>query len=148
MTNEPIFEWNEETGTAKCTVSYKNKKIQGVAICHPDDKDMQSKLTGQEIAKRRAKIECYIHIKENEILPKIEILNHLIGTMTHSKNFNPKSYEIKRVRAELQNLKDDLTTINEELAEERVGLKLFLVQKDAFYKQIRTRRAKIDKNHN
>ena len=147
MINEPIFTWDESSGTAKCIVNYKNAKITGVAICHPDDKDMQSKLTGQEIAKRRAKIECYVHIKENEILPKIEILNHLLGTMAHSKNFNQKSYEAKRIRAELQNLKDDLATINEELAEEKVGLKLFLTQKDAFYKQIRTKRSKMNKNH-
>ena len=54
MKNEPIFSWNEETGTASCILGSNEKIYTGFAQCHPDDADMKGEKTGCEIAFRRA----------------------------------------------------------------------------------------------
>ena len=142
MNKEPKFEWIENLGTTVCEIEYKGNLFYGSAECHPDDEDMKSRRTGEEIAYRRAKIEVLCHIRDNEIKPALTALEHLQGCMIHSKHYNQNSYENYMLRRQIQRYKNDLTTIKEMLAEERVGLKLFLTQKDAYYKQIRERRQK------
>lgn len=140
MRIDPIFTWDEDAGIATCVINYKDNVYFGSAACHPDDQDMISRLTGQEIAYRRARIEYLISVRDNELKPGIKALKHLSGTMVHSKKFNPKSYENLSLQRELQNLENDLTAIQEEIIEERVALKRYILTKDEYYKKIRQRR--------
>lgn len=144
MNKEPKFDWIENLGTTVCEIEYKGNLFYGYAECHPDDEDMKSRRTGEEIAYRRAKIEVLCHIRDNEIKPALTALEHLQGCMFHSKHYNQNTYENYMLRRQIQRYKNDLTTIKEMLAEERVGLKLYLTQKDAYYRQIRERRQKAN----
>ena len=144
MNKEPIFTWHEQAGTATCEIKYKGQIFIGGAFCHPDDKDMMNRRTGEEIAYRRAKIKMLCCIRDNEVKPALAALEHLQACMIHSKHYDENSYENYMLRKSIQRYKNDLTTIKEMLAEERVGLKLFLTQKDAYYKQIRARRQKAN----
>ena len=142
MNREPVFEWNPETGIATCSMSYNNKEIIGMAMCHPEDEDMMSEYTGCAIASMRAEIEMWVHIRDNEIKPGLNALKHLQACMVHSKNYNEKSYESKMLRRQIQNFEDDLATVKEMLAQARLDLKVYLTSKDSYYKQVRARREK------
>ena len=50
--------------------------------------------------------------------------------MINSKNYNPNSYEAKRIKKELQNLKLDLNYINEVIKDTQLGLRKYLILKD------------------
>ena len=41
MKNEPIFNWDEESGTSSCILSDGEKIYTGFAQCHPDDEDVK-----------------------------------------------------------------------------------------------------------
>ena len=136
------FDWDDETYTAKCMRQpEKNGPIFiGEAICHPDDEDMASQRTGQEIAFCRAKIKHMQHIKNNEIKPKLDALKHLYGCMAHSSRFNPESYENTMLQRQIRHLEFDLTTANEMIEYERKSLKAYIDDKDKMYKHIRKQR--------
>ena len=89
--NEPIFLWDEETGTATCLINENNKNFVGVAICHPEDADMMSEKTGSEIAFKRAVIKVLYDIKYDLSLT-YKTLNQLYLDMKMSPKFNENSY--------------------------------------------------------
>lgn len=142
MTKQPTFQWDPSTGQAVCVLEYKNEIFVGTAKCDPVDFDMISEKTGLYIAEQRASIQFYQHIKNNEIKPQLQVLNHLCSTMWNSKNLNQKSYEFKRILKEINNLENDLITINNVIADTKETLKTYIDEKDSFYKKIREKRDK------
>ena len=74
MNKQPEYTWSERYGTATCTLFYKNYEFTGVANCHPDDKDMMSKLTGQTIAEYRATLKYLRFIRDCELQPQLKSL--------------------------------------------------------------------------
>lgn len=139
---EPIFDYNEETGITVCHISdNKNNTFTGIANCHDDDRDFMSRLTGCEIAFRRAKIEQLRFIRENDLKPRLAALEQLYYSMNRSSQFDEKSYPNRMLQRQIRLIKFDLTTINEMLAYERQGLKSYISQKDDFYKKTRKMRA-------
>lgn len=138
---EPIFTWNPETGVTTCTVKYKNKTFYGEAHCHPDDRDMMGRTTGWEISLRRARIEAYKSLLE-ETRIKYSALNHYYHTMAISPKFNKESYENKMLQRQLNIINSDLTAIKEQLAMEKENLKVYINEKDKFYKSVRINRQK------
>ena len=74
MKNEPIFNWDAETGTAACILSDGKKIFTGLAQCHPDDIDMASEKTGCEIAFKRAKINALREYRD-ELKASLKALN-------------------------------------------------------------------------
>lgn len=142
MKFDPTFTWEPDNGLATCILTDGNEVYCGYANCHPDDFDMMSQLTGQEIAYRRARIEYFVSVRDHELKPALKALKHVYGTMTHSTKFDPKSYATIALLREIRNLENDLTAIKEEIIEERVALKRYIITKDEYYKQIRARRNK------
>ena len=142
MAKQPIYEWDPKTGYATCTLEYKDFVFFGQAKCAPEDQDMMSEKTGLHIAEERAYIEFLQHIKNNEIKPQLEILNHLCSTMNNSKKLNPNSYEYKRILKEIKNLESDLDFYIDYIATEEAVLKSYIDEKDKFYKKVRENRNK------
>ena len=136
------FDWNEEEHVAKCMIQEVNNGpiFIGEAFCHPQDEDMMSPRTGQEIAYKRAKIKQLQHMRNFEIKPKLAALKHLYGCMIHSSKFNPESYENCMLQRQIRFLEFDLTTVNEMIQYERENLKAYIDDKDQMYKHIRKRR--------
>ena len=116
--------------------------FSGIARCHPDDKDMQSKLTGKTIAEFRATIKYLKFIKDFEITPQLKSLNQLYYSMNHSKYFDPKSYEAKMLYRQIKILKEDLEAIQEEIQYQKDNLKAYLETKEADHAKIRAHKAK------
>ena len=103
---QPEYTWDEEQGIASCTLHYNNQEFIGMAICHPDDRDMQSKLTGQNIAEFRALIQAWRYKRDCELRPQLKALNQLYYSMNRSKYFDPTSYEAKMLYRQINKFYD------------------------------------------
>lgn len=144
MRKEPVFEWNEEIGQAYCVITDKKDRIfVGTATCHPDDADMKSRRTGEEIAFRRARIESMRAVR-SDLQNELDALNQLYYSMKQSTRFNPKSYENIMLQRRIRATTFDLDTIKEMLAVERENLRDLIQEKDKFYNQIRAHRNKVN----
>ena len=137
MNKQPEYTWNERYSTATCTLFYKNYEFTGVANCHPDDKDMMSKLTGQTIAEYRAPLKYLRFIRDCELQPQLKSLKQLYYSINHSKHFNPKSYEAKMLYKQINHLTEDLKE-NKYLIDLIKGqLEAYLITKEQDHKQLR-----------
>ena len=145
MKNEPIFTWDENTGTASCILSDGEKIFTGFANCHPEDDDMCSEKTGCEIALRRAKINALKDYR-NEVKVRLSALNQLYYSMNRSKYFNKKSYENKMLQRQIRLTNFDLDTVKEMIVSEQQSLKSYIDEKEKFYNKTRLRRKKADGN--
>ena len=66
--------------------------------------------------------------------------------MKHSSKFDPKSYENIMLHRQIRNHEIDLETANNMLLAEKLNLKMYIAEKDGFYKQIRAIRKKKEEN--
>lgn len=137
---KPIFHYDKETGCSTCVIETKYGKFSGIACCHPDDMDMASEKVGCEIAYTRAAIDSLKYERDCIIKPSLKALRQLYYSMKHSKKFNPKSYETKMIRRQIQNWEFDLATVNDMIATERKILKDYIDTKEILYQGIRKRR--------
>lgn len=92
MKNLPIFDWDNERGSAACVLTDGEKVYTGFALCHPEDMDMAGEKTGCEIALRRAKINALRGYRD-ELKIQLKTLKQLYYSMNQSNSFNEKSYE-------------------------------------------------------
>lgn len=146
MKHEPIFSWDEETGIAYCLLTdYQSQFYSGMAQCHPDDIDMKSEKTGEEIAFKRAKISALRGYRD-ELKLKLKTLNELYYSINQSNKFNPKSYENKMLLRKIRMTTFDLATVKEMITVEQQSLKDLIQKKDKFYNKIRENRKKVNDN--
>lgn len=122
--------WNKETGMSICTIEYNGFKFYGYAQCAPEDEEFKSEMTGGNISTWRAELALMKHIKRCEIEPKIAALRHLYFTMAHSKKYNAKSYEARRLFKEYMNLLADLDEINAEIEDTKRTITTYIEAKD------------------
>lgn len=134
------YEFNPEERKSKVTLSFGDKQFCGEALCHEQDADMMSEKTGLTIAQSRAVINYLCHVRDNEIKPKLQMLEHIYDGFQQSKYFNEKSYESRFIRRQIRFLKNDLTAINKHLAEKRKNLTRMIVEKENFYQKVRRQR--------
>lgn len=142
MCKDLITEWDKDSGVSTCTLRYRSSNDvdflgNGVAICHPNDQDFKTELTGAIIAEYRAEIDICRKIRDYELRPGLMALNHVLGTMTKSKHFNPKSYEAKRLIKEINRYKKEIEDTNDLIAELQLNLKAYIDGKDAIYRERR-----------
>jgi hypothetical protein len=127
-------DWNEEIGMAQCVITDTSNGVTlsgyGRALCHDDDEAYKNQITGDYIAFTRAQIDILRKKRDYELKPSIIAIEHIISTMINSKNYNPNSYEAKRIKKELQNLKLDLRYINTVIEDTQLGLREYLILKD------------------
>ena len=137
MNKQPEYTWSERYSTATCTLFYKNYEFTGIANCHPDDKDMMSKLTGQTIAEYRATLKYLRFIRDCELQPQLKSLKQLYYSMNYSKYFNPKSYEVKMLYRQINQLTEDLKENKYLIDLTKSELKAYLTTKERDHKQLR-----------
>ena len=129
------FSW--DSGYAECKAIYKNKIFIGSAICHKDDEDFQSERVGLHLAEMRADLAILQYIRNVELKPAIETLLHIQSSFDRSKKYNPKSYESKFMRRQLHQLQNKLDAVNQEIANLKLQIKVYIKQKEKFYQKIR-----------
>ena len=138
--NRPIFHYDKETGCSTCVIETKYGKFSGTACCHPDDMDMASEKVGCEIAYSRAAIDSLKYERDNVIKPSLKALKQLYYSMNRSKRFNPKSYEYKMLRRQIECWEFDLAVIGDMIDTERTWIRDYINTKEALYQNIRANR--------
>ena len=139
---KPIFNYDKETGCSTCVIETKYGKFSGTACCHPDDMDMASEKVGCEIAYSRAAIDSLKYERDNIIKPSLKALKQLYYSMRHSKKFNPKSYENKMLKRQIENWEMDLNNINTMIKSEKDWVRDYINTKEILYTNIRNNRNK------
>ena len=137
MKKQPKYSWNEEKGIAFTTLYYKNRAFIAKAQCHPDDRDMMSKLTGQTIAEYRATLKYLRFIRDYELQPQLKSLRQLYYSMKHSKKFNPKSYEAIMLYRQIHHIEDDIKEIEFMITNTKNDLQCYLNTKEKDHIQLR-----------
>lgn len=142
MNNNIVEKWDAEQGLATCILYYTTSTgvpLAGVGLaeCHPEDRDFISERTGSIIAEYRAEIDLLKKINNFEIKPSIAALKHVYCTMLHSKQYNPNSYEAKRLKKELAHLLDELEENKQSITSIQTTLNTYISEKDKLYKRIR-----------
>ena len=148
MKNSPYIEWDDEHKVATCVLYYKNKVFYGMATCHPDDMDFANEKTGEHIAYLRAMIEALLYERDCEVKPALAALKQVYYSMSHSKNYNRKSYEAKMLWRHIQMKQDDLEQTKLLIDKYKQELHNFIVKKDIFYKQLRAYRKRQSNSAN
>ena len=87
-----------DAGHPICTAIYKNKVFTGEAHCHPEDADFESERVGLYIAEVRTDINILTYIRDCELKPAYNALNHIQHSFKRSSHYNPNSYEAKHIR--------------------------------------------------
>lgn len=142
MKKQPVFFWDEETGSTQCIIEYKGIVFIGKARCHPLDTDMKNRLMGQTISESRAIIKILKHIKSNELKQKLQALNHLYHNMKFSKYFNPNSYEAKMLFRQINMVTQDIENIEKEIYIIQKGIEEYINKKNKEHQIIRDFRKK------
>lgn len=137
---KPIFHYDKETGCSTCVIETKYGKFSGTACCHPDDMDMASEKVGCEIAYSRAAIDSLKYERDNVIKPSLKALKQLYYSMNRSKKFNPKSYEYKMLKRQIECWEFDLAVIGDMIDTERIWIRDYINTKEALYQNIRANR--------
>jgi hypothetical protein len=137
---QPIFDYNETTATATCCLEFDNQVFIGTAQAHPDDMDMASEKVGCEIAYSRAAIDSLKYERDNVIKPSLKALKQLYYSMNRSKRFNPKSYEYKMLKRQIECWEFDLAMISDMIDTERTWIRDYINTKEALYQNIRANR--------
>lgn len=137
---KPIFHYDKETGCSTCVIETKYGKFSGTACCHPGDMDMASEKVGCEIAYSRAAIDSLKYERDNVIKPSLKALKQLYYSMNRSKRFNPKSYEYKMLKRQIECWEFDLAMIGDMIDTERTWIRDYINTKEALYQNIRANR--------
>lgn len=132
-----ITNYTYDNGISRFYITYNNNTFVGQAQCHPEDMDFESERVGLTLAEARANIALMKHVRENEIKPQLKMLKHLYISICSSSKHNPKSHEDKMLRRTLHNLENDLTTINNAIADERKFIKDYIDGKENLYQRLR-----------
>lgn len=138
--NKFNMEWDAENGITTCILTSDIGNFIGVARCHPDDTDMMSEKVGGEIACCRAAINALKHERDCIIKPSLKALKQLQYSMKHSTKFNPKSYENKMLRRQIENWELDLNVVNDMINTEKETLKQYINTKEELYQKLRSGR--------
>ena len=131
-------QWDEETGIATAQVidTTLGEVFVGTAFCSEDDQDMKSRLTGQEIALRRAIIE---HTKYNKRLYSIKYKTLLAfkKQIENCKHYNPEFQIESLLNKEIEELSKQVTYFKNKLDIEKSALHEYISAKAKIYQKIR-----------
>lgn len=129
-------------GKAQYIIRYKKKEFCGESFCHPEDKDFESEKVGLLIAETRAAVKVLKYIRDCELKPFLNGLNHILASMNRGKKYNLKSQEYKLIKRQFYITKKEINNINEEIFTLNNTLTSYIEEKDKFYKKIRKARSK------
>ena len=138
MAHQPEFTYDETSGICGCSI-FLDDFLQGfgIAQCAEQDRDMISEKTGMHIAEMRAQINLLQNYKNRELHPELKAYKHLLGTMVNSSQYNPNSYEAKRLNREIKNVEKAIAEINEAIKATKQQLYNYINTKETIYQRIR-----------
>ena len=130
--------WDEENGIAIVSIldTSLGREFTGTAHCGEEDKDMQSKLTGSNIAYRRAEIEHLRYLKKYYTI-KYKTLLNFQSEISNCKYYNPE-FQIESILGKkIKALDEAVAFLTRRLEIEKEALAEYLKNKSELYQKIR-----------
>lgn len=146
MLKENIL-WDEDLGLATATIvdTTHGEVFTASAMCSPEDSDMKSKLTGQEIAWRRAYIK-YLQYLKNYYGVQYKALNDFQKNIQNCKHYN-SDFQIEQLLSkEVKLTYNTYINLREKVKCEKKALNSYISNKAEVYHKYRERR--INKGDN
>ena len=134
-----IYDYDKNSLKSSCIIEKNNIIGVGNAFCHPKDKDIASERTGMHIAEDRAYIHYLQNYKASQLRPALKALKHVYSTMSHSKQFNPYSYEAKRLRKEIKNIEQEINKVSCSIENIKLRTKEYIDDKEKMADFYRTK---------
>lgn len=132
------FLWYEDAGLAvvEITDPVSGTTFVGQAMCSPEDWDMKSKLTGQEIAWKRAYI-FYLQYIKNRAYIEYQTLNNLEKNVKNCKHYN-KEFQIENLLSkQVNSARNQYYYFKERIKAEKKSLQKYIEAKAEIYQKIR-----------
>ena len=104
-------------GDTWCRLIHKGQEFTGHTKCLPEDEDFWSENVGCFIAETRAIIKQLKHAKK-QLIPSLKALEDFEKTLKCCKNYDPDSFEAKRLRKEIYLQKRKINEINSAIKDE------------------------------
>lgn len=143
------FWYNEDLHTCTCTITTNFGEFIGKAFCHPDDLDMKSQRTGEQIAYHRALIEMLKYERDCILIPQIKVLEHVQSILNSKKKIAESDlYAATTLKRQLTNLKFELQIIRDNIESERERLREYISKKEEMYQRIRAKQNKKQDSKN
>ena len=130
------FYYDQETHTTTCERTIRNKTYRGIAKCHPNDYDFETKLVGEHYAYTRSLIQEMAAIRD-ELVISLKTLRHLYNILEQNPRTYNDSVECYIVRRQIKIYEDDLKEARALLRETRQDLHDMMTAKDTFYRRAR-----------
>lgn len=143
MSVKYVYSWEEELGLAIVTIHENGMTFVGTAKCHEQDQDMKSEKVGTFIALNRAQIKHLTYIINKELKPQLKAIETMYNEMAQCKNFNPKSFEARRMRKKMYEIKDDIAELNEFKQFKITETAEYIKVKEDFYQKARKHRGLV-----
>lgn len=143
MSVKYVYSWEEELGLAIVTIHENGMTFVGTAKCHEQDQDMKSEKVGTFIALNRAQIKHLTYIINKELKPQLKAIETMYNEMAQCKSFNPKSFEARRMRKKMYEIKDDIAELNEFKQFKITETAEYIKVKEDFYQKARKHRGLV-----
>lgn len=135
------FSYDPETHTTYCEREVKHGKFHGVAKCHPNDWEFESKLVGEYYAYTRSMLE-ELSANREELRAQLKGLKHLYNILEQNPRVHYDSIECYTIRRQMKLMERDLADIRDLIKTTKQELYEYMRAKDEFYKKLRKERAK------
>lgn len=126
------------SGDTWCRLIHKGQEFTGHTRCLPEDEDFWSENVGCFIAETRAIIKQLKHAKK-QLMPGLKALEDFEKTLKCCKNYDPDSFEAKRLRKEIYLQKRKINEINSAIKDEQDYLTQYIKGKDKLYNRLRSK---------
>ena len=127
MDKHTKFSYSPDGHITVCERRIHNQVFRGVAKCHPADWDFESKLVGEHYAYMRSMIQ-EIASRRDAKKEELKALKHLYNILEQNPKVSRESIEcytirrqIKVIEEEIEDLREHLGAIIEEIEEEYAG---------------------------
>lgn len=128
-------------GDTWCYLRYKGQQFTGHTRCLPEDEEFWSENVGCFIAETRAGIKRLKHIKK-QLVPTLKTLEDFEKTLKCCKDYNPNSFEAKRLRKEIYIQRKKINEINSIIKDEQDYLTQYIQGKEKLYQRLRAKQTK------
>ena len=131
---------SENNAVTICQIFDKYGKVYvGQAVCHPNDLDMMSKMTGAALAQMRAELSMLKDLRDSEIIPELKTIKKLYN--------NLKKHKKPVLEPDLKRAKFTHFAINGIIKAKKQEIADFILAKEKFYQGVRrNRRVKEEEN--
>lgn len=141
ITDKDLTFMYNNSGYTTCELQYDGKTFIGRANCLDQDMDFWSENVGCFIAEMKAKIKMMRYMR-SKTRKELKVLVDFQKRLECCKNYNPKSFEAKRLRKEIYYYQTEIETITNAIQDTESYLKEYIEGKEKVYQKLRAKRAK------